>query len=171
MSLNRVIIISCYGLLPVLCQAITWINVDLLMLLKIRPQEQWNLNHNTMIFIQENEFENVYKMSVGHYVPSINVFYKSWVVFHPFDTELKHSEVSAIWQVWQKQSLRHLSNFSDWISRRSGDYKTLTHWGRDKMAGIFQTAFSSMKMFKFRLRFHWSLFPRVQFTIFQHWFR
>ena len=51
----------------------------------------------------------------------------------------------------------------------------LTHWGRDKMAAIFQTtflhAFSWMKMYKFRLRFHWSLFPRVKLTIFQHWFR
>ena len=51
----------------------------------------------------------------------------------------------------------------------------LTHWGRDKMADIFQTtvsnAFSWMKMFKFRLRFQWSLFPRVQLTIFQHWVR
>ena len=28
-----------------------------------------------------------------------------------------------------------------------------------------------MKMFEFRLKFHWSLFPRVQLTIFQHWFR
>ena len=51
----------------------------------------------------------------------------------------------------------------------------LTHWGRDKMAAIFQTTlsngFSWMKMFKFRLRFHWSLLPRVQLTIFQCWFR
>ena len=51
----------------------------------------------------------------------------------------------------------------------------LTHWGRDKMAAISQTTFSNafswMKMYKFRLRFHWSLFPRVQLTIFQHWFR
>ena len=51
----------------------------------------------------------------------------------------------------------------------------LTHWGRDKMAVIFQTifsnAFSWMKMFNFRLRFHWIVFPRVQLTIFQHWFR
>ena len=50
-----------------------------------------------------------------------------------------------------------------------------THWGRDKMAAIFQTTFSNafswMKMFKFLLRFHWSLFPRVQLTIFHHWFR
>ena len=46
----------------------------------------------------------------------------------------------------------------------------LTHWGRDKIAAIFQTTFSNafswMKMFKFRLRFHWSLCPRVQSTIF-----
>ena len=53
--------------------------------------------------------------------------------------------------------------------------KPLTHWGRDKMAVIFQTTFSNafswIKMFKFRLRFHWSLFPGIQLTIFQHWFR
>ena len=51
----------------------------------------------------------------------------------------------------------------------------LTHWGRDKMAAIFQTifsnAFSWMKMYEFRLKFHWSLFLRVQLTISQYWFR
>ena len=35
----------------------------------------------------------------------------------------------------------------------------------------FSNAFSWMKMFEFRLKFHWNLFPRVQLTIFQHWFR
>ena len=51
----------------------------------------------------------------------------------------------------------------------------LSHWGRDKMAAIFQTTFwngfSWMKMYKFRLKFHWNLFLWVQLTIFQHWFR
>ena len=51
----------------------------------------------------------------------------------------------------------------------------LTHWGRDKMAPIFQAtfwnAFSFMKMYKIWIRFHWSLFLRVQLTIFQHWLR
>ena len=32
-------------------------------------------------------------------------------------------------------------------------------------------AFSWMKMCEFCLRFHWSLFLRVQLTIFHHWFR
>ena len=42
----------------------------------------------------------------------------------------------------------------------------LTHWGRDKMDAISQTTFSNtfswMKIFEFRLTFHWSLFPRFQ---------
>ena len=46
---------------------------------------------------------------------------------------------------------------------------------RDKMAAIFQTiyskAFSWIIMFKFRLIFHWNLFPRVQLIISQRWFR
>ena len=50
----------------------------------------------------------------------------------------------------------------------------LTHWGRDKMAATSQTSFSngfsSMKMFEFPLIFHWSLFLRVQLTIYQCWF-
>ena len=52
---------------------------------------------------------------------------------------------------------------------------TLTHWGQDEVNNISQTTFSnvfpSMKMFQFRLKFDWSLFLRVQLTIFQHWFR
>ena len=51
----------------------------------------------------------------------------------------------------------------------------LTHWGRDKMAAIFQMTFSDgfswMKMYEFWLNFHWNLFLGVQLTIFQHWFR
>ena len=47
-----------------------------------------------------------------------------------------------------------------------------THWGRDETDNISQTTFwnvvSSMKMFEFRLTSHWSMFLRVQLTIFQH---
>ena len=55
------------------------------------------------------------------------------------------------------------------------DMPYLTYWGQDKMAAIFQktfsNAFSGMKICEFRLRYHSSLFLRVQLTIFQHWFR
>ena len=59
------------------------------------------------------------------------------------------------------------------IDDHCGIDKALTHLGRDKMDAISQTfssAFSWMKMFEFGLKFHWSLFLRVQLTIFQHWF-
>ena len=36
---------------------------------------------------------------------------------------------------------------------------------------IFQMHFPWMKIFVFWLKFHWRLFPRVQLTITQHWFR
>ena len=51
----------------------------------------------------------------------------------------------------------------------------LTHWGRDKMEAISWTIFSSvfswMKIIWILIKFYWSLFLRVQLTIFQHWFR
>ena len=54
-------------------------------------------------------------------------------------------------------------------------YALLTHWGRDKMATIFQTTFSIafpwMKMYDFQLKFQWRLFLRIKLTIFQHWLR
>ena len=51
----------------------------------------------------------------------------------------------------------------------------LTHWGRNKMASIFQmtlwNAFSWMKMYKFRLSFHLKVFLSFEISVFQHWFR
>ena len=53
--------------------------------------------------------------------------------------------------------------------------KPLTHWGSDKMDTILQMTISSpfswMKIYEFRLKFHWNFFLRVQLTIFHHWFR
>ena len=54
-------------------------------------------------------------------------------------------------------------------------YQNLTHWGWDKFATIsqmsFSNAFSGMKMYKFCVRFHWSLLLRFELMIFQYWFR
>ena len=48
------------------------------------------------------------------------------------------------------------------VPKKCGLCAHLTHWGRDKMATFFQTAFSNafswMKMSEFRLKYHWSLF-------------
>ena len=74
---------------------------------------------------------------------------------------------------WKWGELSH--HWACWWSCTRRSAGILTHWGRNKMAVVFQTTFSNafcwMKMYEFRLTFHWILFPRVQLTIFQHWFR
>ena len=66
-------------------------------------------------------------------------------------------------------SLRDLSRLLQRNTTRG-----LTHWGGGKIAAIsqatFSNAFSSMKMYEFRFRFHWNLVQRFELT-FLHWFR
>ena len=53
------------------------------------------------------------------------------------------------------------------------NFTWLTHWGRDRMITNFLTKFwnAFCWIYKFWLRFYWSLFPMVQSTVIQHWFR
>ena len=57
----------------------------------------------------------------------------------------------------------HISGNQAWWKKFS--FSLLTDWGRVKMAAIFRTTFSDalscMKMYEFRLRFHWNLFVRI----------
>ena len=102
----------------------------------------------------------------------------------PFDDVIMYP-YSLEWFYW-RWSLCQWINANGWacyryvpkhnrIQQSVNKTMCLTHWGRDKMAASFQTTlsngFSWMKMYEFRLKFHWSWFPRVQSTIFQHWFR
>ena len=90
------------------------------------------------------------------------------------------SSGDSIWAV-DTEAISDVQSVDVVICDTIGKYSTalrisvLTHWGRDKMEAISQTAFWSafswMKMFAFRLKFHWSLFLKVQLKIFQHWFR
>ena len=85
--------------------------------------------------------------------------------------------MSAAWLPWDSQwslaSTPWAMNL--YFKFRAIYFWLLTHWGRDKMAAFSQTtfsnAFSSMKMFEFRLQFHWSLFLWFELTILRHWFR
>ena len=103
---------------------------------------QWNLNRNYIIFIEENAFDNVVCKNDSHFV--------------------------------QGEELTSTMPNNDSHDVFSG-VCFLTQWGRDQIDAISQTtfsyAFSRMKMNEFRLGFHWSLFLRLEWTIFQHWFR
>ena len=47
----------------------------------------------------------------------------------------------------------------------------LTHWGRDKMAAIFETTFSIVISWITLHEFRWILFLRFELTISQHWLK
>ena len=112
-------------------------------------------------------------------------FYNIWFKFYsqyrlqcrPDVTSLVTSMViSLLQQRWCVFGMQYMLGwcFGFHAIYQSNVYKIraiLTHWGRYKMDVISQTTFSCMKMFEFRFEFHWSLFLRVQLTIFQHWFR
>ena len=98
-------------------------------------------------------------------------FTHAWSVCGVETGRLRHTWARTAMLVWQKWYGCSLD--ADVENRVS--IHSLTHWGWDKMAAIFQTTFfngfSWMKIYQFRLIFHWNLFPMVQLTIFQHWFR
>ena len=94
----------------------------------------------------------------------------SWIFSEMYiDRWMHHSVTSCSLDLWWKQlgSCSDLWNMHD-LNLIIWEPTALTHWGRDKIDAILQTAFSNtiswMKMFEFRLKFHWSLFLKVQLT-------
>ena len=85
------------------------------------------------------------------------------------------SYLTSQWIIHKLHVWTHRRVMIYFLFRNHHDSQQLAHWGRNKMGAFFQTtfsnAFSSIKMFEFQLTFHWSLFLRVQWIIFQHWFR
>ena len=80
--------------------------------------------------------------------------------------------------------LIHFSFYQDCRKNTEGNFEIICNSGpniwmntlRPRQNGrlfqtIFSNAFSWMKMYEFRLRFHWSSFLISLSTIFQHWFR
>ena len=76
-------------------------------------------------------------------------------LWSPFPTNVPHQNAAFI-----RLQAKRTRLFHDVLAQTLP--RALTHWGRDKIAKILQTtfpnAFPSMKIFEFRLIFHWSLF-------------
>ena len=112
----------------------------------------------------------IYRLAHG---PSNGLIWNcnSCKIFEPNDG------LSTVWSMGWRVLLfsEHLVTLShciapdQWNKRRIWKHahlvSPLTHWGRDKMAAIshttFSSAFSWMKMCEFRVNFLWSLFLRV----------
>ena len=108
----------------------------------------YNLCNKNITYTNDDHDHWGFIASLGHNELKISIS-----TFHVYTTNIKHlhSNVQST-HLWE-----------------------LTHWGPDKLAAVSQTTVSNalywMKMYEFRLRFHWHLFLRVQLRIFQHWFR
>ena len=136
----------------------------------LRNKIQWNFNRNSNIFMQENVSENVFCKMVA--ILSQPQCVKNWTtpqVWLPWATRdwMGATRFLVPFQVpYYFQLLWHDTMRETLISGRAKWIQQLTHWVWDKMAAIFQTtlsnAFSWMKMYEFWLRFHLSLFLRVQ---------
>ena len=78
-------------------------------------------------------------------------------------------------ECWQAKSHDDVMTWKIYLHYWTFAWSVKTHWGRDKMAAIFQTifwnAFSSMKIYESRLRFHWNVFRRFELTLCHHCFR
>ena len=85
---------------------------------------------------------------------------------------------AAAWlRVWDTYCISGLKQLK-YTGARNGSYSMapapINSLRPRQMDAISQTTFSNgfsgMKVFEFRLKAHWSLFPRVQLTKLQHWF-
>ena len=105
--------------------------------------------------------------------PNVWEYENQWLLKPKYDQCILH-----------RNSLLALARFQYWMLKKNPwrVQRTLyvmklrlPHRGSDKMADVFHTAFKNvfdwLKMFEFRIQFHWSLFPRILLTIVQHWFR
>ena len=103
---------------------------------------------------------------ISYFVPYTSYVWQ--ISFHHMGSHSGDEAISRCWGIIQSNGLGYTVN-------HTGNIVELTHWSRDKMAAIFQTtisnAFSWMRMYKFRSRFHWSLLQTVPLILFQHWFR
>ena len=136
-------------------QAIIWNNVGILFI--------WHLETN----FSENQIEIItfsfkrmrLKMSSGKWRP----FCLSLNAFNQALTTVSMS-LMYFFMDWTRYFVTVISDTCSVITSRPRQVDAISQT-------TFSNAFSSMKMLELRLKFHCSLFPTVQLTIFQQWFR
>ena len=137
--------------------------------------------HNTHVARNASIYSHVLPMATAGYFLACSCYELYIVNYYCFSTVKTPAVLSVIVKPTNPYlrrciiRLSYLIKIKDNFSHVSLFKLLLTHWGRDKTTVSFLTtlsnAFSWMKMYKFQLRFHWTLFLRFELTILQHWFR
>ena len=162
------------GLPPVRCQSISWTMTDLLSIGPLGTNFRYIRIEIHFLFVKMH----LKMSSAKQFCLGVKTFSK-FLISHGFFIKIK---CDFVVRIVSPASLNSKSSTDTVMSKfrfheftRQTLIEGLTHWGWDKMDAIFQTTFSNafswMKIYEFRLSFHWSLFLSVQLTIFQHWFR
>ena len=150
-------------------QAITWTDVDLLSnAVSLDPWEQ-ALHQNVKVFHWHVETWTKWLPFCRHYFQMR--FIQSQFTY--FDTSF--SEVcSCACPINNKAALIRTGKWRQAITWTNVDQDVCCNIA-SRWPPFWQTtisnAFSWMKMIEFRFEFHWNLFPGVQLTISQQWFR
>ena len=92
--------------------------------------------------------------------------------FHYTNTGFWFESLNCYSYLWWHDSYLVLSKANLLMRHSLVSLNTLLHWQMDTISQTtVWNAFFLMKMYQFWLKFHGSLFLRVQLLIFQHWFR
>ena len=159
---------------------------------KRRDINQWqnsnNFQYNQAYVIGISNIPDVAFVFIGFNLSLLYSYYRHPLCKRGSQYHISiNSSINAILRILTKSTQIHTSiklerGLSKNINEVGNIFKSsfysvypLIHCGPDKIDAILQTTFSNafswMKMCSLWLRFHWSLFPRVKLTIFQHWFR
>ena len=117
--------------------------------------------------------------------PSLRVIYQRWLNIGRMVTAFRsgsgtciRSQGAYIWHIPHPLNRRsiYFSRLIAAMRPMATQLDTVLNILRPRQKdAILQTTYSNaiswMKMFEFWLKVHWSLFLKVQLTIFQHWFR
>ena len=110
-------------------------------------------------------WQNIMNLESTDFISYWNILFSMYVFIGFKGTVMKHQ-----WHFYTNPGLENQRKYTQNLRQNAS-----THWDRNKMVAILQTTFQNAvswtKICEIRLRFRWSLFPRVQLIIFQHWFR
>ena len=134
-------------------------------LIRILMQEKWNFYH--IWIVMEKNFKQTAGLLVfsSTSVVKLTCLHSSSNAWFPLNKW--RVPLGNFFPRWQDPLIKPSTSWR-WVS----ELNTLRPRQMDAISQTtFPNALSWMKMFEFRLKFHWSLFLRFQLTIFQHWFR
>ena len=129
--------------------------------LKVKATQNWNQHqHNSMVSCQKGPTHHAYAWQIGLFWQD-TLELSMCKSFSSLSGCIEQGCTKAYYLHKHRRRKLQLPILHK-MPKCHGHWRSLTHWGRDKMAVILQTthsnAFSCMKIYEFCLKVHWSFF-------------